>query len=1070
MPIYEVIESKIKQCGLGNKTQPYSYKNEVHFKKLWEFDSSLSNNTIVIVWDGIAGTIPEGVPGSLVDTNKYLTPIDWAVGYSLSIKDRIERSSCPDLKILIYDAASNLVSYSDSLRFVYQSSNMDVMSMPWIRIFSKEYSGSGRDINAFYRQFDIPRPWWKRIFSAKVTENNAEALPSMREAFKQKAYDLDSIKRIWAASITRPSTPGDHHAIANLVGPLLLIKECGDLHINALQTLMRSIGLLPECKKGDASKKNEENAKALLGVENSWIDWEEPGWEYKLSELLKNSSDKLKLILIDDMFQISWGKILCRAVGVDYKEPSKDDRKDQLVEISEHKAGKDEKIVVKAGSSAEWILKKLEKIGDNKDKRFEFSLDNGVDQEILFLDLRLYSGNSENEVAFFTRLIALARKFTGGEQHVNLPWPGITNTEISEIQKWIENPDKKQKDPPGYIEALSLLPRILALTDLSLPIVLFSSTGRRDITEKLKPYGNIITVFEKPRFTVDIPLDIAWQTKCKFKYAMKEAFTVLVGRQICRKVKKLAGEAESSAVMIPVEINIPKFEHIEIYIDESGSPEFWSPDKESFAVGGLIMAYSQYDHVNELSNELKNEGCYWYSNDTNDKSHLSKTPGKQNEYKGACANTEWKYGEVRRKLLKLCSKKMVFVSGICVQEKMDDIKTKPVISEERRHILLNDDQGDERYKRLLTELLTLAIYEYIPELIGKSKNEEEKIMISIFAGTRTIPIQAIPGLFKKHNPDDYFGYGYNDKISRYYTIAASSIHPIVANILRNRKDLCKAVTFHHARGVYLKYGVFDKGDLREKYYFRTQHYFADHVLQQGGINDADYKEEFELGFNTQSNKDTVCLLDARKELLDDNIAEGIIRTARCNSKVVKDKMCCHLLRKIGESLKPEHFDGSDFLNICDTGEGDTGEEGASIGKIPEPEDNKKEQASTVDRSHASEKKQTNDRSKIDDTPVKLKDGVVNMVKPQAPEKTVVEEAKPRVIVIVKRKKKIGSKVKGYVCEETSGEKRRILVELFAKKASGINVMETGDIFEVTTYTKEGTTLYGAELRRIDDKG
>ncbi|MBT6226180.1 MAG: hypothetical protein HOI47_05920, partial [Candidatus Scalindua sp.] len=150
-PQYEVIKRKIMQSGLSDTIQLYSYEDKGHFKELWGFGSSLSNNTIVIVWDGIAGTIPEGMPGSLVDTSQYLTPIDWAVGYSLSIKDGTEKGNYPDLKILIYDSASDKVSRSDSVKFVYQSSNMDVMSMPWIRIFSAKTPVSSRNSVALFR-------------------------------------------------------------------------------------------------------------------------------------------------------------------------------------------------------------------------------------------------------------------------------------------------------------------------------------------------------------------------------------------------------------------------------------------------------------------------------------------------------------------------------------------------------------------------------------------------------------------------------------------------------------------------------------------------------------------------------------------------------------------------------------------------------------------------------------------------------------------------------------------------------------------------------------------------------
>src|SRR3990167_7742139 len=108
-PIYDVIKELV-----GDKYEIYSYQNEANFKNLWEFNSSSDTKTMIVVWDGI----PEKTLSSVVDTSKYLTPIDWAVGYSLSIKKRIEQNTYPDLRILIFDDGSQSVSFSDSLKFV----------------------------------------------------------------------------------------------------------------------------------------------------------------------------------------------------------------------------------------------------------------------------------------------------------------------------------------------------------------------------------------------------------------------------------------------------------------------------------------------------------------------------------------------------------------------------------------------------------------------------------------------------------------------------------------------------------------------------------------------------------------------------------------------------------------------------------------------------------------------------------------------------------------------------------------------------------------------------------------
>ena len=982
--LYNIIKLRLDSAENGKAFSLYSYRDIAHFKKLWEFDPSLKTGNIIIVWDGIASDTLEP---RVVITNKYLTPIDWAVGFSLSIKDRIGPEHFPELRILILDDFSQSVPRSDSLKLVYQYSNMAVLSMPWIGIFSAKPSDSVPDIKAFNNTLNTPGN-----------------LPSLKDAFDEKTHDLDIIKGIWAANITKPSARGDSHAIANLVGPLLLTKEYGDLHINALQTLMRSVGLLPE---------EAEDNDALLTKDRPWISWKAP----------ENGNKQLKLILVDDMFEISWGKVLCWAVGVDYEEPNQSDGKCRLVKISKYEAGKGEKIVVKASSSADWIIDKLKNHDDQKDRRFKFFLDDVEDvPEILFLDLRLYTSDIKEEGRFFKELLVLARNFIEG-QVKNLPWPGFSNEEIASIEKWIENPDKVQ-DGLGYIEALTLLPRILALTDLFLPIVLFSSTGRRDITETLKPYGNIITVMEKPRLTVDISVDIALQTKRKFLDAMEDAFSVLTGRQVCRKVKNLSDKAESCAEMIPAGTVVSEFKHIEIYIDESGRI-----GQKKFAVGGLIMVYPKYEDVNILSEDLKSKGCYWYSDNEKDCTHLSKTKGQQNKkFQGACADTSWEYDKAKEILLELCSKKGIFVSSICVKDiKVDNSNT------DERHILLKDVQGDARFRKLFSVLLELAIYEYIPELIRKKNDNESEVTLSIFPATRISrmnPSQAV-GMLPGHNPNDYYGYRYMHEDDLYATMAPNSISPIVAGILKGRKGLHKKITLHHARGVMLQYGVPNYKNKkntpqairhrdvegtkesidRTEFYIRRQHYFADHVLDNGSIKE-EYNEEFKTGFVTESDGDMERLIDARRMILDDDTAAGIIQAAKYVGTEVKDKMHCHLLKKIGESLRPEHFSGFEFRNVLEG----TKEDMAIVGEI-----------------------------------------IVHETKMQA----------QPVTVRIEQIKKKGDNINHYVCCDVNEDERRVLIKQSDKKRSGItSAIEEGDVFEVILYSKDGS-LYGTNLIRID---
>jgi hypothetical protein len=253
-------------------TQIYSYRDD--FPDLWKFDSLPQVKTYVIVWDDI----PPGKQ-DVVATSKYLTPIDWAVAFSLAVHDKATAGKTPvypDLRILILDLNSH-ASNADSVRLVNQSQDRSVMSMPWVRLF---------------------RP----LDADKLIDNlrGTDEVKSMKDAITTS--DMGIISNVWAAFLTKPSTPGDHHAIANLIGPLLLLGDSAteDEHVKALRSLMRALKLILEGEKAPFP----------------WVDWNDPIWSERLPRA--KAADKLNLILIDDQYHQGWGQVLCQAVGAEY--------------------------------------------------------------------------------------------------------------------------------------------------------------------------------------------------------------------------------------------------------------------------------------------------------------------------------------------------------------------------------------------------------------------------------------------------------------------------------------------------------------------------------------------------------------------------------------------------------------------------------------------------------------------------------------------------------------------------------------------------------------------------------
>lgn len=860
------------------------------FGYLWELDKLPQNKTYIIVWDDI----PHREKNDVVATSKYLTPIDWAVAFSLAVHDKgtAEKKEdgkpiYPDLRILILDLNSQSVSNADSVRFVNQSKDKGIMSMPWIRL---------------YRPLDA-EDFIKHLRSLG-------SVSSMKSDIEKS--DMGIIRNVWAAFLTKPSTPGDQHAIANLVGPLLLMgDETGaDHHTKALRSLMEALGLIPQ------KVKEEELKKVLLSKENPWITWD----TQKLEKVLKEEG-KLNLILIDDQYHPGWGEVLCQAVGLEYKPASS-----ATCGMTEIGNPSDGKVTVKASASAEFILDLL----DGTDQRFNFNIcsDPAKDAEILFLDLRLFSGEDkkEQERIFFKRLVEIAEKFIDRQ---DLPWPGFDSEKLKDVREWCKNKEKRETEP--YVEALTLLPRILSLTDMSLPIVIFSSTGRRDIAETLKPYGNIITDFDKPKFTVDMPEDIAEQTKAKFEKALGKALSILHGRNVCRYVQVLGQKAKSCLPMKPEKTTIRPFKHVEIYLDESGRV-----DGSIFSVGGLVLSYPQYSDVQWLSGELKRSGLYWYSTDRADSHFLSKEPGRGR------GKTDWKYVAASNALKTLCDSRKINIAAVRLNENLNTGSiTVP------RHLPLQDIPGDGRYIRLLSAVLELVLFELIPTWIA----DKTQITISIFCGTRTLPIEldthALLWDGTREDANDYFGYGmrqFSDPPA-FYSIEAGSIVRIISEILKSRIDLPDNFIVHHTRGINLQYGtpgtmlsdeVMDKvkkyvsdesklktlGEELQSWdklkkqsnkeawqHLRTQSYYADHVVKKD--SEKYYSRMFEVGFDEPLDDNLSKLLSAARNIVNGDVVSAIQDVP--SSLNVIHKMKGSLLMKVSDSL--ERLDGRKFIEL-----------------------------------------------------------------------------------------------------------------------------------------------------------
>lgn len=572
--------------------------------------------TLVVVWDGM----PKRSQSSQVSTERYLTPLDWVVGLSLEIDSAITSSNeaPPALRVFIVDLVSSSLSDSDGVRFFQQLPRRTLRSLPWLRLVRP--SGS---LNLDWMIGNL-------IGNITWTPTESETAEPWYVPFLSQCYsggstpDLTLLRRIWSANLTQPSKSDDRHAIANLIGPMLLLGKCDEsLEARALWRLLQQVGLLSEW---------DLQSESLVSRGN-WISWNDEKWK-ALTRLPKglNTRPWNFLVLDDGVFQNHWGEFVCRVLGAG--TPTTSAKSDSPPCIGQLKQDDLEVCVFAQASPEPWLhtLQLFDGTGRANFSGTRFCLplwksstSGCVPLDVLLLDLRLFQArDADAEIKFVAQLLPVARNAqvdsvgsrTLSSGQGQLSWPGFTVDELNKLEAWTkvaaEGKREDRERHPDYELVLTLFPRLLALADMSLPIILFSSTGRRGISEKLKAYGNIITDFEKPRLPATDPAYVLDESRTKFIRALATALPMARARQLLARLVRVGAAARSTAeigIHTTAGSKVPcaaPTRFIEVFLDESGEVE-----KRDFCVGGIALAFDSKDRSNELNDWLLKERLIW---------------------------------------------------------------------------------------------------------------------------------------------------------------------------------------------------------------------------------------------------------------------------------------------------------------------------------------------------------------------------------------------------------------------------------------------------------------------------
>ena len=633
MTISSIFASALR-TAIGDETRIFDYGDKNTFVDLWTMDkkgyprafstgdgsgreedaagsgSSVSNekqsagegrstpgDTIVIVWDEDGGDWDEDgddrAPSESDEWTEllkpHLTPMDWALAFSIKILAQDKVPECADVAIHIVDLTGR-----DHTTWSMRMRHQLLAEMPWVTLYAPLIPEGA------YRSGYRPI-----LDGSGSLPNNGGMDSTLRagtatlKACASRGYgrNLAGLSRQWASTLVQTH---DHHDLNNLVGPWIL-SEIGTRTHTSAPPLFRAFwnrlhwtGLIPE---------------------------ETPLYDLGTAPL--SDIGTLDVVALDDRLDDGWNHVICRLFGAVPENPTSASGFQPI--------GSNGGIELYGSKDARKLLASLKEPCAFKERQFDSPIRCSDNKQpwLLVLDLLLFSRGSSDERDWLTELLCIANG--ASEASPRLAWPGFTEAELEDVRNWL--PSGNVEDP-AYNTALSLLPRLCALRWPSVPIILFSGTSRRELTDKLSVYRNIFLAPQKPNL---LSGNMAEETNAFFGGWRREldrakGLIVLQGKllslwaagesELTRADKARTGGTTEiqffgSTNPQPSESHPatgPVHRHLTIAFDESGNF-----NKDDFsAIGGVIIETRSTDNDSaknltfKFLEELRAEGINFY--------------------------------------------------------------------------------------------------------------------------------------------------------------------------------------------------------------------------------------------------------------------------------------------------------------------------------------------------------------------------------------------------------------------------------------------------------------------------
>jgi hypothetical protein len=687
--------------------QIFDYSVAGEFEKLWKFEDLSAR--ILIVW-GKAAPDARLWP---IDASACLSPLDWAAAYVRHcFPEQAEQAEAPVKvrhwpQIMILDADTTAHASVPTLAHFH---TLHEDQLPWLTVPKVP---SLKDVCK-----------WLAPTTNQVDQTTQDALTRFLREIR--------------LNLTEVRTKGDYdrHAISNIVAPMALLGRAviQSLHSAALENLMKVVGICSESSPGNQPTNTNplrQDAVTKPTGTNSPATTDDCEAE---AFVKAETGDGLSVLLVDDQEHHGWTDWL----------------RQSLPKATTVTALRSPIALVEA------IKQQMEMaIGSGgKDLRFRFQLPGFVAtaNPVLFLDLRLFSGNRDAELAFYRdHLLKLIDGYFLDKKG-ELAWPSFSsapNSAFSAARLKITN-GAFELESPEHHEALTWLPRILALVDMSLPVVIFSSTGRRHIAQKLSQFGNLVVQSSKPRVHEGSGrADWAEEASRDLPISIAKARDLLRGRKRGRQV------LATQNLSIPG-LNRDLINHFELYIDES-------LEGSNLIIGGLFAGFASPADAQLFDDRLVEKGVRYFESDT-----VGPQPPKVKVKTDPC-NVEFRDVVAQWRI-----ENRPLLLGLLTLDGIEPFRT-PLR-------FLDMDFMDNRWRLGVEAIVEL----FLSEVVGKQDPSEElrPPSLAIYAPTRVSPASSLP---EARINQAKFGTTVQQLGAKWgnNAVSESNLFPIVGNIIRN---------------------------------------------------------------------------------------------------------------------------------------------------------------------------------------------------------------------------------------------------------------------------------------------